>query len=201
MLPSSPKSGPRDFSFLNSPVPMYPHDLVTVCAALATHLDDGRPEQAGWYRRLAQALFKHFGLSDLSQARAVASAARGSELRQELGDRDVRPLAAGFELANAWRYRKQLLAHPLPSGVVEGHPFWFTFPSKLPAAVRPLAERVSDGLLAHAHAAESLVSQLDRIIVSLWGCPFEQLDSAVTAAALEAQGLTLPPPPPRDEDF
>ena len=201
MLPNRPKSGPRDFTFLNSPGPLYPHDLVTVCVALASHLDDGTPEQADWFRRLAQALFNHFGLSELSQARAVVAATSGSDLRQELGDREVRPLAAGFELANAWRYRKQLLAHPLPSGVLEGHPFWFTFPSKLPAAVRPMAERVSDGLLAHAHAAESLVSQLDRVIVALWGCPVEQLDSAVTAGMLTEQGLKLPAPPPRDDDW
>ncbi|AFE06958.1 hypothetical protein COCOR_06502 [Corallococcus coralloides DSM 2259] len=178
---------------------MHPHDLLTVCAALATHLDEDTPQESDWHRRLARALFQHLNLLDLPQARAVASAENGAELRQALGDRDVRPLAPGFELTNAWRYRHQLLALPLLP-LLEGHPFWFTFPRKLPAVLRPMAEHVSDGLLTPALAAERLVSELDRVIIAFWGCPVEQLDSSVTAAALEAQGLDLPQPP-RDEDF
>ncbi|MFP2895368.1 hypothetical protein [Corallococcus sp. 4LFB] len=200
MLPSRPKPGPRDFSFLQSSQLLNPHDLVTVCTALATHLDEGTPEAADWHRRLAQALFEHFGLSGLPQAHAASMAESGSELRHNLGDHEVRPLAAGFELANAWRYRKQLLALALPVGLLEGHPFWFTFPRRLPEALRPIAESVSDRLLRHAHAAEDLVSELDRVIVAMWGCPVELLDSSVMAETLVAQGLTLPPPPPRDDD-
>ncbi|NOK19002.1 hypothetical protein [Corallococcus carmarthensis] len=119
MLPSKPKSGPRSFAFLRTDELLHPHDLVTVCAALATHLDEGTPQEADWHQRLADALFQHFGLSDLPQAHAAASVASGTELRQALGDRDVRPLATGFELANAWGFPVEQLDSSVTTGALE----------------------------------------------------------------------------------
>jgi hypothetical protein len=101
-------------------------------------------------------------------------------------------------LANAWRYRGQLLALPTPGkGLLEGHPFWLSLGNRRgPEAIRPLADSVSDRLLTHALAAERIVADIDRVIVSLWGCPFDGLEAQVRVDELAAAGLHVPGPRP-----
>jgi hypothetical protein len=194
MLSHGRKFGPREYEYLREHEVLRPRDLVTISEALAGYLQRGHETQTHWHRCLGLALFERFGLGELPRNRAFAEATSGPELMRALGAIEA---AWGDPVANAWRYRHQLLALPAPSsGHLEGHPFWLSFPSRIPEPLRPLAESVSDDLLAHALAAEKLVWELDRVLVALWGCPVERLDSTVTVAELVATGLRVPTPPP-----
>jgi len=192
MLYHQPKDGPWEYEDLREPSDVLrPRDLVTVVAALAGYLRRAEAKAVQRHRALALALFTCFGLEALPQREQVEQATDGEALLVALGAEE-RP---GDPLAHAWKYRRQLLAMPTPSaGHLEGHPYWLSFPSRLPDLIRPLAERVSDRMLAHARAAADIVRELDRVIVSLWGCPLERLDDTVTLAALTAQGIDFSPP-------
>ncbi|MCP3098920.1 hypothetical protein LZ198_08530 [Myxococcus sp. K15C18031901] len=191
MLYHQPKDGPWEYEDLREPSDVLrPWDLVTVVAALAGHLRRAEAKAAQRHRALALALFACFGMDGLSQREQVERATDGEALLVALGAEDK----VGDPLAHAWKYRRQLLAMPNPRGHLEGHPYWLSFPSRLPDLVRPMAERVSDRMLAHAQAAAEIVRDLDRVIVSLWGCPPERLDDAVTLARLASQGIDFEPP-------
>lgn len=182
---------PRDYAFVLDPGSrLGPADLVALAADRAVLLEV-HPEIAAWYRKLALALFDALELRHLPQREVVAGAENKEALRRGIGLVEHHD----FEdvLGRSWILRQRLLAAPaFGSGTLEGHPFRIDlrFPPGRDEVGRRAAA-LADPLLAHAREGLRLAGEVDRLIVTLWGCPPERLDAVVTVAQLCERGLEL----------